>query len=148
VAIGAKKVETRSWATNYRGPLAIHASKKQFNTDSYFDRELHTFAYALGLPDIFSFDTLPYGTVIATCKLVDCLEIHGGGEFHVYIGNDCSDYIALPVKSVEYAFGDYTPGRYAWMLEDVRILPEPIPAKGHLGLWEWTPPEGIEFPVM
>ncbi len=27
VAIGAKRIETRSWATNYRGPLAIHASK-------------------------------------------------------------------------------------------------------------------------
>ena len=27
VVIGAKCYETRSWATNYRGPLAIHASK-------------------------------------------------------------------------------------------------------------------------
>lgn len=25
VAIGAKRLETRSWSTNYRGPLAIHA---------------------------------------------------------------------------------------------------------------------------
>jgi activating signal cointegrator 1 len=27
VAIGAKRIETRSWPTNYRGPLAIHAAK-------------------------------------------------------------------------------------------------------------------------
>ena len=27
VAIGAKHIETRSWATSYRGPLAIHAGK-------------------------------------------------------------------------------------------------------------------------
>lgn len=27
VAIGAKRVETRSWSTNYRGPIAIHAAK-------------------------------------------------------------------------------------------------------------------------
>lgn len=27
VAIGAKQIETRSWPTNYRGPLAIHAGK-------------------------------------------------------------------------------------------------------------------------
>jgi hypothetical protein len=26
-AIGAKKIETRSWSTAYRGPLAIHAAK-------------------------------------------------------------------------------------------------------------------------
>jgi hypothetical protein len=27
VAIGAKTIETRSWPTSYRGPLAIHAAK-------------------------------------------------------------------------------------------------------------------------
>lgn len=27
VAIGAKRVETRSWATTYRGPVAIHAGR-------------------------------------------------------------------------------------------------------------------------
>src|SRR5690348_17556570 len=27
VAIGAKRIETRSWSTSYRGPLAIHAAK-------------------------------------------------------------------------------------------------------------------------
>ncbi len=28
IACGAKKFETRSWATNYRGPIAIHVAKK------------------------------------------------------------------------------------------------------------------------
>jgi hypothetical protein len=27
VAIGAKRIETRSWSTKYRGPIAIHAAK-------------------------------------------------------------------------------------------------------------------------
>ena len=27
MAIGAKRIETRSWATRYRGPLAIHAAR-------------------------------------------------------------------------------------------------------------------------
>lgn len=27
IAIGAKRVETRSWSTNHRGPVAIHAAK-------------------------------------------------------------------------------------------------------------------------
>ncbi len=27
IACGAKKYETRSWATNYRGPIAIHAAR-------------------------------------------------------------------------------------------------------------------------
>jgi hypothetical protein len=72
LACCAKKYETRSWATNYRGPIAIHAAKKPFNTDPYFDRELYHFADALGLPDIYSFDTLPLGCVIATAELVNC----------------------------------------------------------------------------
>lgn len=38
------------------------------------------------------------------------------------------------------AFGDYTPGRWAWKIEDVELLPEPVPARGALGLWAWTPP--------
>ena len=33
--------------------------------------------------------------------------------------------------------GDYTPGRYAWKLANVQKLPEPIPAKGRQGLWNW-----------
>jgi hypothetical protein len=28
VALGEKQIETRSWDTKYRGPLAIHAGKK------------------------------------------------------------------------------------------------------------------------
>jgi hypothetical protein len=28
IAIGAKQYETRSWETKYRGPIAIHAAKK------------------------------------------------------------------------------------------------------------------------
>lgn len=28
IACGAKTIETRSWGTPYRGPLAIHASKR------------------------------------------------------------------------------------------------------------------------
>ncbi|BFH70618.1 hypothetical protein J27TS7_57880 [Paenibacillus dendritiformis] len=39
----------------------------------------------------------------------------------------------------EYYFGDYTDGRYAWELTDVKQLPVPIPAKGQQGLWNWQP---------
>ena len=28
LACGGKRFETRSWATSYRGPIAIHAAKK------------------------------------------------------------------------------------------------------------------------
>ena len=41
VAIGAKKIETRSWSTPYRGPLAIHAGKCR---DYIFDQSFLSFA--------------------------------------------------------------------------------------------------------
>jgi len=37
----------------------------------------------------------------------------------------------------EYEFGDYAVGRYAWILEDVKRLEKPIPARGDLSIWEW-----------
>lgn len=39
------------------------------------------------------------------------------------------------LSSTEYMFGDYAPNRYAWLLDDVRMLPTPIPCTGSLGLW-------------
>lgn len=33
VATGIKQYETRSWPTNYRGPLLIHAAKRPMGAD-------------------------------------------------------------------------------------------------------------------
>ena len=45
------------------------------------------------------------------------------------------DYFVPTEK--EIILGDWTPGRYAWEMANVKILPEPIPAKGNQGLWNW-----------
>lgn len=118
LAIGAKKIETRSWKTAYRGPLAIHAAKKypraaqMLAISSPFIEPLNRAGY---LPDI------PLGAVVAMCQLVNCLPVE----------------MVERLSDSERKFGDYSPGRYAWILEDVKLLPEPIPAKGALSLWEW-----------
>ncbi len=84
VALGAKRIETRSWSTSYRGPLAIHASGR-----------------------------------ISREAAVRITRAHAPAE-------------------PERSFGDYTPGRFAWLLDHVRRLPEPVATKGALGLWEWV----------
>ena len=38
------------------------------------------------------------------------------------------------------AYGNFDAGRYGYLLERVRKLVEPIPAKGHQGFWEWDAP--------
>ncbi|MCM0760681.1 ASCH domain-containing protein [Sporomusa sphaeroides DSM 2875] len=133
IACGAKQIETRSWATKYRGPIAIHAGAKPFDTRTYFDRELYRFADALGQPDIYGFDQLPFGAVIAIAELVDCRPT----ESFVFSGT------LRDISENEIAFGDYTPGRYAWILANVRPI-KPVPAKGMQRFWEWGGGTGSE----
>ncbi|MBE3040483.1 MAG: ASCH domain-containing protein [Chloroflexi bacterium] len=141
VAIGAKTIETRSWRTNYRGHLAIHAAKTMGEDDFYL---IQTKPFFQALENILDLKDprylvkdgkvygLPLGCVIATCELVQCFIIHP------FQSGFCpEDHSKWVITHDERSFGDYTPGRYAWILENVKPLPEPIPAKGALGLWNW-----------
>jgi activating signal cointegrator 1 len=142
VALGAKGIETRSWATSHRGPVAIHAAKGladlggERGLTALCERE--PFRSVLEEAGITSPKELPRGAVVAMAELVDCrptqIDRHGLALYQQ------PDGIWMNVSEQERAFGDYRPGRYAWLLADVQLLPEPIPAKGALGLWPWTMP--------
>lgn len=155
-------IDERSWCTSYISEGAIRFSG--------LDLEL------------------PLGAVVATATLADCVPMVDewprmgtgnvlfvptaddlaypcGSRAHVWLsgdpkGQDVSDQ--LP-------YGDFTPGRWAWVLEDVQPTEvrcpacwgageryaanglrvvcicgdaghcSPVPAKGRLGLWEWQP---------
>lgn len=142
VAIGAKRVETRTWSTRYRGPLAIHAAKGLGQPAMDFVRMCRTepFKAALGTEG----DLLARGMVVATAALVaviwtehvEVIVTDDRGADYDRDGPYLRDGVLL-IGPREAAFGDYSRGRYAWLLEDVRPLPEPVPARGALGLWEW-----------
>lgn len=136
-----KHFETRSWPTKYRGPLAIHAAK-----DRQYWKVAHEepFRSVLMEARLFRQDDLPYGAIVATCNLVECCLIKEDGLYRLipWLKKPAEMFAPLPTEP-ELSFGDYTPGRFAWILEDVRQLPEPIPVKGHQGLWKWEPPEGV-----
>lgn len=123
VAIGAKKIETRSWSTKYRGMLAIHSGKK-FQASQFKICYTEPFYTVLTENGIHA-NNLILGKIIATCKLVDILQITK--EFQSNLGL---------MEPKEFCFGDYAPDRFAWIIEDVKMLDNPIPAKGMLGLWE------------
>jgi len=133
VAVGAKSIETRSWyvgpdprgrgAQKLGWPIAIHAAKG-------FPREAMEFALAEPCRSILrehiaTLGDLPRGAVIATAILLHVVTIE-----HL----ERAPHILTPR---ERAFGNYSPGRYAWRLWNVKPLPEPVPARGSLGLWEW-----------
>lgn len=137
VAVGAKRIETRSWSTNYRGPIAIHAAKA-FPSGAKMLCESRLFCRLLGWPECPSLLTqdwlddnarrikaLPLGCVLATARLVDCLE---------------TSLIRRHFQSFneqEEAFGNYEPGRFGFLLTDVVKLADPVPARGALGFWDW-----------
>ena len=142
VAIGAKRIETRSWSTSYRGPLAIHAAKG-YPAEAARLCLKEPFLSVLEAAGLTQFgvwhpsnNDLPLGCVIATCELVgvdmfdrfidDHKPMLWGKAGHVF-----------ELTEQERAFGDYSYGRYGLFLANVKLLPEPIPARGALSLWEW-----------
>lgn len=136
VAVGAKSIETRSWDTRYRGPLAIHAGKglgpvggmrglRDLCCSEPFFSVLKSAGIDLDHVDV---DVLPRGAIVAVCRLTAIYRITERG---------IEGFRPQPPAN-ELAFGDYTPGRYAWLLTDVMALPTPIPATGALGLWSTT----------
>ena len=142
VAIGAKRIETRSWSTSFRGPLAIHAAKgfpgwaQRMCEAEIFRHALVSGGEAVAEPSI----SLPRGSILCYCTLLDCLPM----EAFRCLPGVFDDYPELDTPQ-ERAFGDFDVldssngrRRYAWVLESVLPLAIPIPAKGALGLWEWT----------
>lgn len=126
VAIGAKRIETRSWSTSYRGLLAIHAAKL-WNDQLWRIASTGPIGIAL-LEARNGPDLLPLGMIVARCRL------HAVARIQEDYPMD--DDVAAAMTPRERAFGDFTPGRFAWLLADVEALPQPIPARGRQGLWD------------
>ena len=142
VAIGAKKIETRSWSTTYRGSLAIHAAAGLGpvggKSGLAFQCCCEPFLSTLRAAGIRHHEDLPLGAIVAVCDLFDCRPMTeaapGKIGWFAIVGNTPTYW---DLTDQERAFGDYSAGRYAWLLANVRALPEPIPAKGALSLWEY-----------
>lgn len=122
VAVGAKHYETRSWSRDYTGPLAIHAAAAIPGPAKTFARTALVRASLRGLAS----EDLPLGQVVAVCSMLRCVPT--------------SSLIAAFLPGDESSFGDFTRGRYAFILVSVRQLSQPIPARGRLSFWEWEPP--------
>lgn len=114
VAVGSKRIETRGWSTNHRGPLLIHAAKRRYDKHA---SDFAMYEHAVGrLPA-----RVPFGALVAICDLTD-----------VQPAQDLN----LTISAIERAYGDYSWGRFGWILENVRALPEPIGFTGRQGLFQ------------
>lgn len=114
---GHKKIETRTWNTKFRGRLLIHASAK------FDDKELskiYPFNIYTGNPAL-----LPLGKIIGEVTITGCEPVEN---------------LLKDLPRTEHLFGDYTENRFGWICEGAISYPDPIPAKGNLGLWEFPDP--------
>ena len=117
VARGVRTLDTRTWATEYRGPIAIHAAK----TLCLVGAPARLCASALGFD---WWDTRSLGHVVAVAVLEDCIPAHKiKTETLTRADRECAD------------FGW---GRFAWRFGQVRHLIRPIPQPGRQGLFNWT----------
>ena len=112
-----KKIETRSWKTNYRGELYIHASKSKLTNKIKDNKDIMTY---------LNNDELHYGKIICKCILKDC----------IYMDENFINEIKK--NKNEYLVGEYKVGRYAWILTDVEPLKNKIEANGKLGIWNYN----------
>jgi hypothetical protein len=147
IAIGAKRIETRSWYTHHRGLIAIHASK---GFPKWAKDECKSIVFASRLfPGVECYELdplvneLPLGSIVATAHIVACIPTNSQRtrieprRFNVARAGLPQRFVEIPAKgSDEVAFGDYSADRFMWFLEDVTALAVPIPCRGALSLWD------------
>lgn len=163
VACGAKPFETRDYApprSMIGQPFAVHAAKKIDKGAAIFAEELMygqhvTGGFALadqlsasfkGAPDdlmgLFGQAIMPIGCVVGIVKLVAAFQLGELNEGMTELGakvvrrmtNSLADGGRTSVPCDD--FGDYAPGRWAWLLADAKPLRPPVAMKGKQGWFD------------
>lgn len=112
-----KTIETRSWKTNYRGEIYIHAGKRKIDKKT---------KERLELSELYDAKMLDYGKIICKCNLIDC--IYMDEEYIKKLKKDKNNFVS----------GRYEIGRYAWILSDIYPLENKISINGQLGIWNYN----------
>lgn len=115
IAYGYKEYEFRTWKTNYRGKIYIHASKSVDKIAMEKYKELN-----------IDFKT---GCIIACADLTDCIEINNEFRTHIKPKNKYP-YVYNHILSIDK-------NKYAFELKNVKQLKEPFNVNGQLGIWNY-----------
>lgn len=109
---GHKKYEFRSWKTNYRGKILIHAgmSLEKDMLNRFKDYDL----------------TYSKGEIIGEAMLTDC----------IFVTEEFQEELRK-IDATVYARSNHIE-KYAWKLENVKKYKKKIPIKGKLGLWNYN----------
>lgn len=108
---GYKAYEFRSWKTNYRGKILIHAgmSLEKENAEKFKDYNLN----------------YSKGAIIGEAEITDC----------IFVTKEINEKLK-ELNPLVYGKSGHVE-KYAWKLENVKKYEEPIFVKGQLGLWNY-----------
>ena len=130
---GANRIETRSWNTRYRGPLAIHAATG-FPAHAKALCAQSPYREALAAAGFHSAADLPTGRFIGLADLDDVIACDASTAAAIR-----RDARAGTLPAHELDFGDFSAGRFGFVMARMAPLSELIPARGMLGLWNVAP---------
>lgn len=124
IAAGLKRIETRGKRISHRGPIAIHGTlRADLEIRSAFEiRQDEAVRAAFAAIGITNFEDLPFGAVVATAELVDCVP---------------SEELRKTITSAEAIWGNYGPKRYGYVLANIVRLERPVQCRGYQYLWDW-----------
>ncbi len=137
---GSKTIETRGWKTEYRGDLLICSTKSGLKK-SELEKLLLKWEFQEGLSEKYGtrdnyglcinwpgveIEDLPLGMALCVVELQGCIKTDK------LISGNCA--ITRYMYCLEREFGDYSPGRFAWITTNLRPI-KPFPVKGQQGLF-------------
>ena len=108
---GYKKYEFRSFKTNYRGKIFIHAGLN-LESDNTLKFKDYNFNYG-------------HGEIIGEAYLTDCILVTDEFENELY-----------NINPLVYGKSKHA-RKYAWKLDNVIMYEKRIPYKGKIGLWNY-----------
>jgi hypothetical protein len=119
VVAGVKRIDARCWRTGYRGPVAIYALDKFPEGAALKLCWYPTVRAALG-GDV---RRMPLGAILGTVELVECIRTE--------------DLTPTLLTRREQLWGNYSPGKWAFVFRGAERFRTPVRAAGRTGLWLW-----------
>lgn len=148
ICSGIKDIENRTWKTNRRGRVLIHAgSGNKFKVELTDDQMNAAFGSCYQRAQIGGYN---FGAIIGGVEIVDCVVNHPS----IWAEKTIIEQMECPKcgcdRSEYFGDGEHKCDRcehtwyenenkliYNWILANPVLFPEPIPCKGKLSFWEY-----------
>ena len=140
--LGAKTIETRSWPTKHRGPLLICAAQGGLSRAKLWRQTYHQSAFRAALAPLTDNNRIflgkfnfYFGYALCVVDLIDCFPTEAPEVRRI-----------ADVDENEYLFGNYEPGRFAWITRKACPLRTPVRVTGRQMIF--NVPDDVIAPVL